>query len=125
MKLLKVADILAMHILLIEKTGGSGGVRDMGRIESCVQSMQQTVFGAEAYPTIFDKSAVLIRSIVGDHPFVDGNKRTAMLAAITMLKINGVDFSAESGEIEDYAVYVAIKKPDVATISKWLTKHSA
>lgn len=124
MKLLGVSDILAIHILLIEETGGAAGVRDMPRLESAVQSMSQTVFGEDAYPSIFDKSAVLIRSIIGGHPFVDGNKRTAMLAAITQLKINTLYFTAKSGEIEDFAVRVATEKPDIETIAKWLENRS-
>ena len=124
MKLLKLADILAIHILLIEETGGSSGVRDMGRLESAVNSMSQTVFGDEAYPTIFDKSAVLVRSIIGDHPFVDGNKRTAMLAAITLLEINGKHFEVSEGEIENFAVQVAVTKLGIPEIAKWLKDHT-
>ena len=124
MKLLRVTDILAIHILAIYETGGSDGLRDMGRLESSINSMAQTVFGAPAYPTIFDKSAVLIRSIIGDHPFVDGNKRTALLSALTQLRINGVNFEAQAGEIEDFAVDVAVKKLDVAAISAWLEAHA-
>lgn len=125
MKLLSVSDILAIHILLIEETGGSSGVRDMGRLQSAAQSMDQTVFGEDAYPSIYDKSAVLIRAIIDGHPFVDGNKRTGMLSAITQLKINSINLVTRAGEIEDFAVLVATKKPDIETIAKWLESHTS
>lgn len=123
MKLLSIEDILAIHILTIEETGGSEGVRDLPRLQSAIASMSQTVFGEDAYVTIFDKSASLIRSVIGGHPFIDGNKRTAMLSAITQLKINNLNFTAETGEIEDFAVKAATEKPTVETIAVWLKNH--
>lgn len=65
----------------------------------------------------------LIRAIIADHPFVDGNKRTAMLTGITFLEINGLSFVVKTGEIEDFAVNIATDRLDIPIISAWLDKH--
>lgn len=76
------------------------------------------MFGEELYPDLASKSAALIRAIIADHSFTDGNKRTAMLTGLTFLNLNGLFLSINKGEIEDYAVKVALNKLDVATISQ-------
>lgn len=124
MKLLTLEQVLQLHALVIHKTGGGSGLRDLGRLESAIATQTQNVFGEELYPTAFVKAAALIRSIVADHPFVDGNKRTAMLAGLTFLKINGAMLRIPQGELEDFAVRVAVKKLDVQTIATWLEQKT-
>jgi death-on-curing protein len=123
MIVLTLEQILEIHALVIEVTGGSAGLRDLGRLEAALATQTQNVFGEELYPSLVDKAAALIRGIVADHAFVDGNKRTAMLAGITLLSINGQRFSAKQGEIEDFAVQIATAHPDVPEISAWLKSH--
>lgn len=120
MKLLSLEQILQIHYMLIEQTGGSAGIRDLGRLESVIASQTQFVFGEELYAGLYEKSAAIIRGIVADHPFVDGNKRTAMLAGLTFLKINGVIFKAPVGSVEDFAVKVAVEHLSVKQIAGWL-----
>ena len=88
MNFLTVEQVMQLHVLVVSETGGSTGLRDLGRLEAVIASQSQNVFGQETYDTAVEKSAALIRGIIGDHPFVDGNKRTAMLAGLTFLKIN-------------------------------------
>ena len=115
--------LLALHLLLIQKYGGSNGVRDMGRLESVIAAQSQHIFGTELYPTVLLKAAALCRGIIGDHPFVDGNKRTAMLAALVILRENGYQITAKQGEIEDFAVKVAVDDLSVEQIADWLNRH--
>lgn len=122
MKLLTLEQLLQIHALVVEGTGGSGGLRDLGRLESAIAVQTQNVFGQELYPTVIEKAAAILRAIIADHPFVDGNKRTAMLVGLTLLEINGLPFSAQVGEIENFAVKVAIEKLDVSVIASWLQK---
>lgn len=124
MTILTLEQLLELHTLAIVETGGSQGLRDLVRLEAAVATQIQSVFGEELYTTLFEKSAALIRGIIGDHPFVDGNKRTAMLGGLTFLAINGKKFTAKKGELEDFAVKVAKEHFDVPTISAWLEKHS-
>lgn len=124
MTILTLEQLLELHILAIRETGGSDGLRDLGRLEAAIAAQTQNVFGEEIYPSLFEKSAALIRGIIADHPFVDGNKRTAMLSGLTFLSLNGCRFTAQAGELEDFAVRIATEKLDVAEIAHWLKNRS-
>jgi death on curing protein len=123
MTILTLEQLLEIHALALDKTGGGAGLRDLGRLESAIAAQTQSAFGEDLYPTITDKAAAVIRGIIADHPFVDGNKRTGMLAGLTLLAINSIRFKAAPGEIEDFAVKVATDKLDVPEIAKWLYVH--
>lgn len=120
---LTLEQILELHALVIKETGGSIGLRDLGRLESSIATQTQNVFGEELYPKIEDKSAAIIRSIIADHPFVDGNKRTAMITGLTLLILNNKHFLFKQGEIEDFAVKIATDHLDITKISSWLKAH--
>jgi len=122
MNILSLEQLLEIHVLVVEATGGSQGLRDLGRLEAAIAAQTQNIFGEELYPSILDKAAALMRGIIADHPFVDGNKRTAMLAGLTLLEINGITFSAQEGEIEDFAVRIAVEHLDVPHIVAWLSR---
>jgi death-on-curing protein len=124
MNALSLEQLLEIHALVVEATGGSAGLRDLGRLEAAIATQTQNVFGEELYPSIVDKAAAVIRGIVADHPFVDGNKRTAMLAGLTLLEINQIQFKTERGEIEDFAVRIATDKLDIPAIISWLHEHA-
>ena len=117
-------DILLAHFALIERYGGSHGVRDIERIKSVVQAPRQEVFGVPQYASLFEKSAVYARNIIGDHPFNDGNKRTGITVAVLFLQLNGVVLHLKKGELEDFAVRIAVERLDVPVIAAWLKQHS-
>ena len=121
---LTLEQILQLHALVLVKDGGADGVRDVGRLEAAVSTQHQVVFGEELYATVFAKAAALMRGIIGDHPFTDGNKRTAMLAGLTLLEVNGYNFIAQRGELENFAVRVATDHLDIDAIADWLERHS-
>ena len=121
---LTLEQLLELHALVVDSTGGSEGLRDLGRLEAAIATQSQNVFGEELYPSILDKAAAIIRAIIADHPFVDGNKRTALLSGLTMLDINGVNFFAKEGEIEDFAVKIAVDHIDIPKIAHWLELHT-
>jgi death-on-curing protein len=125
MKFLDFDDLGIIHIQIIDASGGSQGIRDKGRIESALASMRQEVFGEDLYPSIFEKAAVLMRGVIADHPFVDGNKRTGTMAALIFLNLNNYDTSALTDqELEDFAVQVAVEHLDIPVIAAWLKAHS-
>lgn len=124
MKLITLEQLLMLHAAALELFGGGEGIRDMGRLDAALATQTQEVFGEELYPTLFLKAAALARGIVGDHPFADGNKRTAMLVSITLVEINGYVFSAHNGELEDFAVRVAVEHLSVEDIATWLEQHT-
>ena len=123
-KVLSLEQLLQLHVLAIQQFGGSDGLRDLGRLESAIASQSQEVFGEELYGNIYEKAGALIRSIIGDHPFIDDNKRTAMLTGVTLLEINGHNFVAKQGMLEDFAVQVAVDHLEVPAIAAWLKSHS-
>lgn len=125
MQYISLEQILQLHALVLLRYGGATGVRDVGRLEAVVASQYQEVFGEELHKTVHEKSATLIRGIIADHPFSDGNKRTAMLSGLTFLEINGYSFIAELGELEDFAVQVAVESLGVGAIADWLKEHSS
>ena len=123
MIVLTLEQLLEIHALVIEATGGSAGLRDLGRLEAAIATQTQNVFGEELYTDIVNKAAAVIRGIIGDRPFVDGNERTAMLAGLTFLNVNDTIFIAKPGEIADFAVEIATMQIDVPQISSWLQDH--
>jgi death-on-curing protein len=116
--------LLLAHYKLVERFGGSHGVRSIDRVRSALEAPKQHVFGEEQYPSIFEKAAVYIRNIIGDHPFVDANKRTGMTAGLMFLQKNKVNLQIRQGELEDFAVKVATDVLPVDTIAQWLKEHS-
>jgi death on curing protein len=123
MEYLTAKDILFIHSAIIDETGGSHGVRDMHFLESLEAQPQQAVFGKELYPSIFLKAAVYIFTIVTTHPFVDGNKRTGMTTGIVFLGNNNIDFNAQEGEIEHFAVSIVEQRLSREAIAEWLKAH--
>lgn len=123
MKPLSLDNLLQLHALIMITTGGSAELRDLNRLEAALATQTQNVFDIERYIEPLEKAAALIRGIIGDHPFVDGNKRTAMLAGLTFLQINGVVLTFVKGELEDFAVQVVAEKLDIYAIAGWLEKH--
>lgn len=78
MKYLTVEQVLFIHARLVSEISGTHGVRDLGLLESAVARPQATFEGNDLYSDIFSKAAALMESLIGNHPFVDGNKRTGM-----------------------------------------------
>jgi death-on-curing protein len=124
MKTLSLEQLLQLHVLVVDSTGGAHGIKDLGRLEAVIAVQTQEVFGETLYETLQEKAAAIIRGIVGDHPFIDGNKRTAMLSATTFLEINGLGFIAEPKELEDFAVKVAVDNLGIPEITRWLKYHT-
>lgn len=117
---LSVEEILRLHFQVIEDFGGSHGVRNEGRIHSAANAPKQDVFGVDQYSGITAKAAVYLRNIIADHPFVDGNKRTAVTVAGIFLQRNGCKLSADPKELEDFVVSIAVEHYDIDKIATWL-----
>lgn len=113
-------EILLAHFALIERYGGSHGVRNLERIKSVIQAVKQEVFGEQQYPGVYEKAAVYARNIIADHPFSEGNKQTGITAAIMFLKKNKIHFTAKKGEMEDFAVKIATDRLAISDIADWL-----
>jgi len=117
-------DILHIHSMIIDETGGMHGVRNHHVILSLENSPRQIVFGKELYPTIFLKAAIYVRDIIMSHPFIDGNKRTGIICATVFLEDNGYTFTIPEGGIEEFTLRIVEEKLDPESISTWLNKYS-
>jgi death-on-curing protein len=120
---LTVEQVLFLHARLIEETGGSHGVRDLGLLQSAAARPQATFDAEDLYPSLPAKAAALMESIVRGHPFVDGNKRTGIAAAALFLWRNGCRLTAGNDELESFAVEVADGSHTMETIEGWLLEH--
>ncbi|MDO5535169.1 MAG: type II toxin-antitoxin system death-on-curing family toxin [Propionibacteriaceae bacterium] len=93
-------------LALIEHLG-VGPIRDIGLLDSALHRPRVSVFGRDAYPTLEIKAAVLLESIVRNHPLVDGNKRLGWLVTVVFLGLNGLDLQAPDDEAYDLVIGVA------------------
>ena len=107
MRYLTAEQVLFIHARLIAETGGEHGVRDLGLLLSAVARPQASFDQADLYPDVFTKAAALLESLIGNHPFVDGNKRTGISAAGLFLRQNGYRMRASNQELEAFTLRVA------------------
>lgn len=121
---LTLEQILVIHQDQILRYGGLEGLKSLELLESAVFRPQSIFGGKELYPTIFDKAAALVHSLLLNHPFIEGNKRTGIVAMIIFLDINGVYIKAKNKEIIDLALKIEKKKMNIEKISLWLKDHS-
>ena len=104
---------------------GKQRVRDMDLLEAAAGRPMQTVFGQDAYPTLQAKAAALLHSITRNHPFADGNKRTGTVAALFMLRVNGLDVTWNAGDALARIVAMAEGQGDVQVFADWLPEKAA
>lgn len=121
---LTVAQVLFIHDRMVKLFGGSHGVRDLGLVESAVARPQSSFGGEDLYPDIFSKAAALLQSLLKNHPFVDGNKRTAISSAGIFLKKNGWKLKNKHKEEVEFAVKVDNQNLSLEEIASWLEKNS-
>ena len=120
--------VLRIHKAQIERFGGSSGIRDLGLLKSAL-AMPQTSFGGTYLHTdYYAMAAAYLFHIVSNHPFVDGNKRTGMVAAVTFLGLNGYWFNEkDSSEIdialESLVMSVACGETEKDEIAAFFRKH--
>lgn len=125
MKYLTTEDVLLLHHLSIEKSGGSHGLRDAGLLDAAVHRPQATFAGEDLYPTLFDKAGALCHSLIKNHAFVDGNKRTSLLSAMTFLELNGYVFECSQEELVAFGLKIDNENVSPEGIAAWLSSHSA
>ncbi|HMR82108.1 MAG TPA: type II toxin-antitoxin system death-on-curing family toxin [Niabella sp.] len=117
--------ILKVHSYSIAKYGGSDGVRDVGSLESSVSRSFQTFDGVDLYRDIFEKAAALIESLIINHPFVDGNKRTGFLAMAAFIEDNGYLLSCSEDEAYNFTIKISTGKAAFNEIVNWLKNNTA
>jgi len=100
-------DVLQIHAVLIERFGGSPGLRSLGALGSSLEQPHSEYFGHERYPTVIGKSAAYLYYVCQNHPFVDGNKRVAFALCSIYLNMHGLKLNMTVDEAENLTVAVA------------------
>lgn len=115
--------VLSVHETMIKATGGLDGVRDIGLLRSALSAPFQGFGGKEIYPSLLSKAAAICRSVISNHPFVDGNKRVGVHVMLVFLEINGVQLEYTQKELIDLGLGVAAGQLDVSEILNWLSER--
>ena len=118
--MIELRDVLNIHKILIDKFGGSKGVRDQGSLESAINRPFASFDNQDLYPTPSDKAAAILESILINHPFVDGNKRIAYVLMRLILLDNGLDLVAN--QEDKYKMVISASTGDIRfdDIKKWI-----
>jgi death-on-curing protein len=122
--LISLEGLVWMHTVAVEEFGGSNGIRDRGLLESALARPSASFGGKNLYDTPFKRAAALAESLVLNHGFVDGNKRTAMYAMAAWLEREGYVIEAERGALRDLALAIASHEVSMEQISAWLEHRS-
>lgn len=112
-------DIVFLHSKLIEDFGGIDGIRDLGMLESAIDTPLQTFDGTDLYPSVIEKIARLSYGLVMNHPFLDGNKRIAALSLDLGLSSNGIELVATDEEIINEFIGLASGEIDFGKFLAW------
>lgn len=125
-KFLTREEVISAHYFMMKRMNDTeqAGVKDRGLLGSAVHKPQQNVFGEDAYPSLFDKAAALLESLVKNHCFHNGNKRTAYLVTKSFLMLNGYHLRMERKYAVEFIVDIATGLHTLETISRMLEEHS-
>lgn len=113
-------DILNLHEASILDFSGANGIRDEGLLESAIARPFQTFGGDDLYPTVFEKTAALGESLIINHPFIDGNKRTGALAIVSLLAENGYSCTANDEDFYSFIIAISTGEIRFEEIVEWL-----
>jgi death-on-curing protein len=125
MRYLSFAEVVELHRLLIEASGGAQGLRDLGSLESAIAQPRMSFAGEDLYPSLVEKAAALCFSLVKNHPFVDGNKRIGHAAMETFLVLNGFEIEATVDQQEGLMLALAAGELDRPDLIRWISEHLA
>ncbi|MBW7452567.1 type II toxin-antitoxin system death-on-curing family toxin [Paenibacillus sepulcri] len=119
-------EIISAHYFMMKKMNDAdqAGVKDHGLLESAVHRPQQSVFGEDAYRNLYDKAAALLESLVKNHCFHNGNKRTAYLVTKSFLMLNGKHLRMEREYAVEFIVDIAKGICSLETVAYILKEHS-
>lgn len=124
MKYLSIDEVVAIQFELIKQFGGSAGVHDFGLLHSAIERPKATFGGEDLYPTVFEKAAALLHSLILNHPFIDGNKRTAYVSTARFLQINGYELKTDKDSLIKYLLEIEKNKSLIKNVSQWIRNNS-
>lgn len=123
MRYVTISELIYINGLLLKRqdiASGKQKIRDIELLQAAVARPEASAFGADAYPTLREKAAALLHSLARNHPFTDGNKRTATVGLVFMLRVNGETVTWTQDDALATILRVAEGKAEVDEIAAWL-----
>jgi death-on-curing protein len=120
---LTIGEVLEIHQQIMDQFGGAMGILNLGGLESALAQPRMTFAGSDLYPSIGAKACALGYSLIQNHPFVDGNKRTGHAAMEIFLVLNGFEIQAPPDEQEQVILQVASGEMERDEFTTWLQSH--
>lgn len=123
---LTAKELMLINGLVIERYTPTErkGIKDFPLFDSALNNPRQSAFGEDAYPTIWEKAAILFATIGQNHGFFSANKRTGFASMKQFLWVNGYTLTVGESDAENYTMHVVLNKPPVVEIATWIEKNS-
>ena len=118
-----LSQLILLHEKVIARSGGAAGMRDAGLIESALMRASASFGDYEAYTTVAEKAAAVCCGLIGNHGFVDGNKRIGVMAMLLILKKNGIALGYTQPELVRLGLDAAQGSVSVAEVAAWIESH--
>ena len=125
MTILSKEQIISLHAQLIKETGGVGGLRDEGLLDSALNAPFQSFGSVEPFPSIQQKAARLGYGLIMNHPFIDGNKRIGAHVMLVFLALNGIELEYTQDELASEILGVASGDSGFEHLLKWIIEHQS
>ncbi len=122
--MISVDVVLKVHLLIINKYGGTHGLRDRGNLESALARPFATFDGIDLYPSPIEKASAIFESLIINHPFIDGNKRTAFVMMRILLHLNNYKIISSEDELYNFIISAAKGDFEFSTIREWLGNNT-
>jgi death-on-curing protein len=123
-KFLTLGEVTQIHHDQIERYGGESGIRDIKLLQSAIAQPGIGFSAGYLHADIYEMAAAYLFHIVRNHPFMDGNKRTAVATAIVFLEMNNVEIEAKKLEFKDVVMQVIEGSKDRGAVAEFFKKHS-
>ena len=115
--------VLLLHQIISQATGGDPNLRDVGLLDSALESAFQTFDGQELYPTKEEKAARIAYSLISNHAFVDGNKRIGMYVLLSFLEVNGIKIRPTNEDVVRVGLAIAAGEMKYEEILAWILEN--
>lgn len=116
-------DVIAIHSVVIQKSGGTDGLRDRSVLESAISAPLQSFGGVDLFPGVLDKISRIGFGLASNHAFLDGNKRIGAMVVQLLLKWNGYSLELQEGELADMFISIAAGTTHEADLRQWIQQH--
>jgi death-on-curing protein len=124
MKRLTTGQVVLLHQMLLDETGGLDGLRDEGLLDSALNVAFQTFDGQDLYPSLLTKAARIGFALVCNHPFTDGNKRIGILAMMVFLELNGIVLDCTDDDLIALGLGLADGSLSATQLEDWIHNHT-